>query len=106
MLPVLQSFLEKFSNVVVENNINVITDSMGNMSIDVPSSMSEAKYTEVSQRIGIIDRIITTKGTEINDLFQKGKIIEDALKLEDSKYVSQLSKQIQIFKELNNSYKH
>jgi len=106
LLPVLQSFLEKFSNVVVENNINVITDSMGNMSIDVPSSMSEAKYTEVSQRIGIIDRIITTKGTEINDLFQKGKIIEDALKLEDSKYVSQLSKQIQIFKELNNSYKH
>lgn len=74
--PQLVSFIEQFNNVVVQNNINVITDTAGNMSIDVPASMSEAKYTEVSIRIGIIDRIITTKGTEICDLFNRGLTLE------------------------------
>jgi len=106
ILPQLVSFIDQFNNVVTHNNINVITDTTGNMSIDVPASMSEAKYNEVSKRIGIIDRIITTKGTEICDLFNKGLTLEKDIKANNKEFVSQLSNQIEIFDKINRSYKH
>lgn len=76
------------------------------MSIDVPENMPDSDANLISKRIGIIDRLITSHGQSINDLFQKGLSIEEKLKTDNSKYVSQLSQQIDQFKKLNSSYKH
>lgn len=106
LLPQLSNFIHQFNNLIVETGVNVITDSTGNMSIDVPKNMPDIEAENISKRIGIIDRLITNHGNSINDLFQKGLSIEDKLKKENPEYSSQLTAKIQEFKKLNVSYKH
>jgi hypothetical protein len=106
LLPKLAGFIDQFNNVITQSGVNVITDSSGNMSIDVPQSMSDSEANNISKRIGIIDRLITTHGNSINDLFQKGLSIENKIKANNPNYVSELSDQIAQFKKLNEFYKH
>jgi len=106
LLPQLANFISQFNTTVIDNNITVITDSIGNMDITVPKSMSDEMANTVSTKIGIIDRLITTHGQNINDLLNKGIGLENKLKLENSNYVSQLADKIEEFKRLNSSYKH
>lgn len=105
-LPQLSEFINHFNNIVSENNVNVVTDSVGNMSIDVPAKMSDALANDVSKKIGIVDRLINSHGQSINELFNKGLKIEEGIKVSNPNYVSQLSEQIAEFKRLNASYKH
>lgn len=106
LLPQLANFINQFNTTVSQSGISVVTDSMGSMSIDVPQNMPDHVANKISTRIGIIDRLITTRGQEINDLFQKGTHLENKLKMENSNYVSQLTDKIEEFKRLNSSYKH
>jgi hypothetical protein len=106
LLPQLANFIDQFNTTVSQSGISVVTDSMGSMSIDVPQNMPDNVANNISTRIGIIDRLITTRGQEINDLFQKGVHLENKLKMENSNYVSQLTDKIEEFKRLNSSYKH
>jgi hypothetical protein len=106
LLPQLANFINQFNTTVSQSGISVVTDSMGSMSIDVPQNMPDHVANNISTRIGIIDRLITTRGQEINDLFQKGTHLENKLKMENSNYVSQLTDKIEEFKRLNSSYKH
>lgn len=106
LLPQLSSFIEQFNNIVTQSDVNVITDTHGNMSIDVPANMSDTQAQEVSQRLGVIDRLINTHGSNLNDLFQKGLSIENKTKLNKPEYTSQLTEKISVFKRLNASYKH
>ena len=106
LLPQLAGFINQFNTTVSESGINVVTDSVGNMNIDVPKNMPDSVVNKFSTRIGIIDRLITTRGQEINDLLQKGIHIENKLKMENPKYVSQLTDIIVEYKKLNCSYKH
>nr|YP_010486835.1 cytochrome c oxidase subunit 1 [Pyricularia oryzae] len=105
-LPQLGQFIIQFNDVVTRNGINVITDSVGNMSMDVPSEMSDALANNLSKRLGIIDRLITQRGQEINELLLKGLELEKNLKLENPDYVSPLTEKINEFKRLNSIYKH
>lgn len=59
-------FINQFNNEVNQTGINVITDSAGNMSIDVPTDLQYYVANKISTIIGIIDRLITTHGQEIN----------------------------------------
>ncbi len=106
LLPQLADFINQFNNVISQSEINVVTDSAGNMDIDVSKNMSNSVANNISTRIGIIDRLITTRGQEINDLLQKGLHLEKSLKVEDPNYVSQLTEKITEFKRLNALYKH
>jgi len=106
LLPQLSDFIGQFNNIVTQTGVNVITDRAGNMSIDVPHDMSDALANNISTRIGIVDRLIMTHGTSINDLFQKGLGIEQELKSNNPNYTSQLTNQIAQFKNLNSSYRH
>ena len=72
LLPQLADFRNQFNNVVNQTGINVIRDSAGNMSTDVPTDLPYYVANKISTRIGIIDRLITTHGQEINELLQKG----------------------------------
>lgn len=106
LLPQLSDFIDQFNTTVRQANVNVISDAAGNMSVDVPVKMPEADANKISTRLGIIDRLITTRGQELNELFQKGLSIEKNLKAENSSYVSQLTDKILEFKRLNASYNH
>jgi hypothetical protein len=106
MLPQLSGFIEQFNNVVKEFNVNVVTDTFGNMSVDVPMEMTDTQANFVSKKLGIIDKLINNHGTTINDLFQKGLTIEEKLKVSNPKYPSALTDKISEFKLLNKSYKH
>lgn len=101
LLPQFSDFITQFNNVLSESGINVITDSSGNMSIEVPKNMPDSTAKNFSTRIGIIDRLITTRGQEINDLFQKGTILENKLRMENPNHVSELAPKIEQFKKLN-----
>lgn len=80
----------EINNVVNQTGINVITYSAGNMSTDVPTDLLYYVANKISTRIGIIDRLITTHGQEINELLQKGLNIKNQLKVQNPHYVSQL----------------
>jgi predicted component of type VI protein secretion system len=105
-LPQLSDFIGQFNNVVSTTNINVITDSSGNMSIDVPVTMPDIEAEKISKRINIIDRLITLRGQEINDLLQKGLNLETKLKAQNPNYTSQILAKVDEFNRLNFSYKH
>ena len=106
LLPQLADFIHQFHNLVNQSGINVVTDIMGNMSIDVPKDMPDSVVNNISKRIGIIDRLVTTRGQEINELLQRGLSVENKIKLENPQYLSQLSDIIAEFKRLNNSFRH
>ena len=90
----------------MESGVNVVTDSAGNMSIDVDKSVPTEQVHKISTRIGIIDRLITTHGQQINDLFQKGIPLENKLKMDNPNYVPRLTESIKEFEKLNSLYKH
>ena len=106
LLPQFSNFINQFNTTINQSGINVVTDSMGNLNIDVPQSMPDSVANKLSTRIGILDRLITTRGQEINDLLEKGIRVERNIKMENSKYVSQLTEKIAEFNRLNSSYKH
>jgi len=106
LMPQLSDFILQFNNIVRDNSINVITETNGNMSLDVPINMPDNQAEQLSKRIGLIDRLITTRGQEIDSLLQKGLEIEKKLKEQDSEFTSQILKKVNEFKRLNNSYKH
>ncbi|RYX87594.1 NADH-quinone oxidoreductase subunit A [bacterium] len=106
LLPQLANFINQFNTVVSQSGVNVVTDSIGNMDLDVPKSMSDDAAKNLSNRVGVIDRLITTRGQEIRDLLQKGTDLENSLRMADSNYVSQIAGKIQEFNKLNSSYKH
>jgi hypothetical protein len=106
LLPQLTEFVNQFNNTVSESDVVVVTDAIGNMSIDVPKDMSDIEAENVSKRIGIIDRLITTRGSQINELLQRGIAIENDIRIRDPNHVSYLTDKIQEFERLNKSYKH
>jgi hypothetical protein len=105
-MPQLANFIDQFNTTVNESGVNVLTDQVGNMSISVPASMTDEVANNITNRIGVIDRLINTRGQEIHDLLQKGTSLENKLKMENPHYVSQLTAKIEEFKRLNSLYKH
>ena len=106
LMPQLSEFILQFNNVVASNSISVITEANGNMSLDVPVTMPDDHAEQLSRRIGIIDRLITTRGQEISGLLHKGLEIEGKLKQQDPQFTSQILEKINEFNRLNDGYKH
>jgi NADH-ubiquinone oxidoreductase chain 3 len=105
-MPQLSDFINQFNTVVSKENINVVSDVQGNLSIEVPASMSDAVADQVSLRINIIDRLINTKGSEINDLLQKGLGLQNKINMVNPSYKSEIFNLITEFKKLNSAYNH
>ena len=106
LLPQFSDFISQFNNILSESSINVITDSSGNMSLEVPKNMTDSAAKNISTRIGIIDRLIMARGQEIDSLFEQARLAENKLKSEDPNYVSQIAQKYEEYKRLKASYKH
>ena len=106
ILPQLAQFIDRFSTTVIQSEVSVITDAVGNMSIDVPDHMPQEEAEKISKQIGIIDRLITTTSEKLSDKLQRGTVLEEKLKVNDSQYVSQLTDRMKEYKRLISLYKH
>ena len=106
LLPNLSVFINQFNEVVSNTGINVITDSAGNLSIDVPKDMSDLEASSISKRVGIIDRLISTRSQEISELIKQGLNMENDLRKSNPNYISELSNKIAEFNRLKSLYKH
>lgn len=102
----LTTFIHKFDTTVVENGINVITDTSGNLSIDAPSSMTDEVANKVATKINVIDSLINKRQSDVSDLIKKGLALQDKINLVDPSYKSEIFNQITEFEKLKSSYKH
>ena len=106
LLPQLTEFINQFHDFVAERGINVITDSSGNMSIDVKVNVSDAEAEYISKKIGVLDRLINTRGEQLSELFKKGLQAEKGMAVQNPGYTSQLTDKLAEFNKLNLKYKH
>ena len=106
LVPQFGSFVEKFNSFVNDNSLNVVTDSTGNLFVDVPADMSEDKYNEISTKVGVLDRLITTQKESIGELFSKGSIAESKFKANNPNYNSELDELRKSFQNFKDLYKH
>jgi hypothetical protein len=104
LLPQFASFIDQFNTLIIQKSLNVMSDSYGNMVIDVPNQMSNEEAHNISKRINILDRLINTHHTSIKDLFEKGFNIEK--KSENSNYITELVNKKAEFNKLKNSYQY
>ena len=68
----LSSFINQFNNIVNTQNVNVITDASGNMSRYVPKNMPNDMADKLGNKVGIIDRLIGDRSSEIEKLLKEG----------------------------------
>jgi hypothetical protein len=102
----LSLFINQFNELVINNNINVVSDTAGNISIDVPSNMTEDLQDKLAKKVGIIDRLITDRSNTLDELFRQGFDIENNIKKTDSNYTSVIAEKADAFHQIKNSYNH
>ena len=103
-LPQLGIFIDQFKQICIDYHLQVVTID-GSMNIDVPLSMSDSQVASITKRLGIIDRLINTKGSIISELLSQGLDIESRLRQIDPNYKSILNNQSELFKTLSEQYK-
>lgn len=106
LLPELSNYIDRFHQTLLESGVNVANDVQGNLSIDAPSTMSTSQLEQVGKKISIIDRLINTHDCTLKDLFQKGALLEESLKKENSSFSSPLLEYVNKYKDIRNSYNH
>jgi len=100
------SFIQRFNSTVVETGINVISDSEGNLSMQVPSAMSESVYNKLSTKIGIIDSLIAKKQSDISELIPKGLALHNKITAVNPLHTSPILGQVTQFQHLQSLYTH
>ena len=106
LLPQLNDFVNQFNNQIVTYDINVITDTSGNLSIQVPDTVTEAKGKLISARVNLIDNLIHNHIDKTEDLLHKGITLEEKLIDKDPDYETKLTPYVSEFRKLKSSYKH
>lgn len=99
LLPQLTDFIGQFNDLVNKNNINVITDTNHNMSIDISNDINDENANKVARRVGIIDRLIHKHNDSLNGIFTEAKSI-------DNNSSSELKNKIAEFEKIYKTYKH
>lgn len=102
----LSLFISQFNDIVIANNINVVSDSAGNISIDVPNNMLVETQNNLATRVSIIDRLITDRSSNLDILFKQGFEIEKNLKKTNPNYTSLIAEKAKGFSDLKNKYRH
>jgi hypothetical protein len=106
ILPQITNFINQFNNTILENNINIVTDTAANMFMDVPNSIPEAKADHLKKKLEIIDRLINTKSSEVEELLSKASNLESNLKKDNSQFQSKILEKLTEYNKLKSSYKH
>lgn len=106
ILPQFDHFIGLFYTTVSHTDVSIIVDTNGNMSMDVPANMSDADAQQLSKRLNIIDTIINSRGTELENLFKQGNVIEKGLVEQNPNFKSEILEKANEFTRLKASYKN
>lgn len=106
LMPQLVGFIKRFHEVIITNNINVVTDGDGNLSGYPLTSMPDAVANAAIKKIGIIDNLIHSHQDSISELFKKGFALDKQILANDPSHISSLQNKFIEFKKINDTYKH
>src|ERR1700709_1133599 len=101
LIPQLTKFIKQFHEVIITNNINVVTDGDGTLSGYPLKSMSDASANLAIKKIGVIDNLIHSRQETISELFKNGFSSTN-----DPSHISTLQNKLLEFKKINATYKH
>jgi NADH-ubiquinone oxidoreductase chain 3 len=102
----LSSYINRFNNTIIENGINIFTDSEGNMNMDVPAAMSEQLENKLRLKISVIDSLIAKRQSDISELIDKGLGLQKIINSVDPSYKSEILSKVTEFEKLKGLYKH
>jgi hypothetical protein len=106
LLGQLSGFITNFNNILINAGVNTCSTPGGDFYIDAPGHIPESELTNVTKKLGIVDRLIHDHHQSISDLFKKGAGLESSIKKVDPSYTSPLGDQMARFKSISSSYKH
>jgi hypothetical protein len=106
MLPQLDNFIDQFHTTLLENNINIVTDSSSNMFMEVPSTTPEDKATFLRKKLDVIDRLVNTKSAEVDKLLKEGSNLELNLKKDNPEFQSKILAKVNELNKLKAKYRH
>lgn len=106
ILSQLSGFINQFNQEIITENINVITDAQGNLSIEIPADMTESKGKLVSARIKLLDTLIHNHVDKSESLLHYGISVEEKLFDNTPNYETQLTKHVSEFKRIKGLYRH
>ena len=86
LLAQLEGFINRFNSFVINNNINVITDTQGNMEIEVSNGVNDNQATLYSNTIHTLDNLIRNHINTIEQLVTRGNQLENNILNIDNSY--------------------
>lgn len=98
----IRGFIDRFNNLIITNNINVIQDVNGDLSFDVPADMDAELAQRLSNTMDLINSLIHDRVHELELLFESAYQIEQP----NSEFSSILASKKAIFDALVSSYPH
>ena len=106
LLSQLDSFINRFNSFIMDSNINIITDTQGNMSMDIPSSIDDNTVAVHTNRVHTLDNLIRNHVNRLEQLIVRGNSLENDILYIDSGYNTQFQYISDRLTYLKNKYKH
>lgn len=106
LLSQLNNFIDRFNSFIAENNINIITDAQGNMSMDVPYNIDDNTVAIHTNRVHTLDSLIRNHINTLERLINRGNSLENNILDIDSSYNVQIEYINNRLNNLKNNYKH
>jgi len=104
LIPQLNDFVHQINNLQIQHDVKLVSNLAGDLQLDVPINMSQSVEKFLETKLGILDRLRNTHGQSISELLDKGRFLEQQLKLENPRYTTRLSGQIAEFARLNGAF--
>jgi hypothetical protein len=106
LLPQLRTFITRFNNFIIDNDINVITDADGNLGVDVSANLSDGLAQQHANRVQVLDSLIHNHYHIIEQLVQRGSTLEDNIRSISPNYLPQIRVLLINLNQLMSSYAH
>ncbi len=106
VLPQLAEFITRFNDLIVSNDINVITEVDGTLAIDAPATMSDSEISNIRKRIQVLDKLIENRTSRATELLEKGSLIDNQLKIQNPNHSSQILNKVREYEILRSNYRH
>ena len=106
LLSQLDDFINRFNSFVADNNVNIITDAQGNMSMDVPNNIDDDTATVHINRVNTLDNLIRNHINSLHELIIRGNNIENNILNIDPSYNIQFEYINNRLTSLKNKYNH
>ena len=106
LLSQLDNFIDRFNGFVTDNNVNIITDAQGNMSMDVLDNIDDETTNIYINRVQTLDNLIRNHINSLHELITRGNNLENNILNIDPSYNIQFEYINNRLISLKNKYKH